>query len=465
MERPDIDVRGGAGGIEAELVDIDLLGRSSTGLAEVLASTDVICRGMLADPDLLASAVLHPAGAARFDADLVAALDGPQGLSALAVTFAARAATLRGAAAAYAAADAALADLADTLDWAQGFFWPVTVTAVLVEGGARLLTDPVGTTDDAAALVDDPQRWITEHPGVVDEGMGSLPGVGSSVSALVPTAGIWLGGADVRSAARRLGELWPDGTPVVTTLPDDDMPAAAVVPRNVTDLLTALDRRATRSTARTDQIDVRVLTHADGTRAYIVDIPGTAEWNLPSGTVNPQTHDLGTSVRVLGGDVTTRQAAIAEALRRAGAGPADPVMLVGHSQGGMVAVQAASDAGTPAFDFDVRSVVTAGSPIARTEVPSSVQVLALENEHDIVPRLDSRENDDDANVTTVTFDVQHGTVAGNHGMATAYRYGAEAVDRSDDPSIAAFRASAEPFLARPGEAASVVTHVYSIGRR
>ena len=48
---------------------------------------------------------------------------------------------------------------------------------------------------------------------------------------------------------------------------------------------------------------------------------------------------------------------------------------------------------------------------------------------------------------------------------SAHQRGAAAVDSSDDPSIAAFRASAEPFLARPGEDATVVTHVYSIGRR
>ncbi|RZU31150.1 esterase/lipase family protein [Blastococcus saxobsidens] len=466
MSSPEISVSGGAGGIEAELADLVALARSSSELAEELASTSLTCHGLLADPDLLASAVLDPAGVARFSAALLDALDGPRGLTVLAATFAARAITLQGAAAAYEAADAALAELADTVDWAQGFFWPATVGGLLLEGAGRLLADPVGTAVDTAALVDDPERWLTEHPGVVDELVGSLPGAGSLVGVL--TGGLaspWLCGGDVRSAARRLGLLWPDGTPVVTTLPDDDKVGAVTPPRTVADLMVALNRRATASRAEQDQIDVRVLTHADGTRAYIVDIPGTADWSLPGGPVNPQTHDLGTNVRVLGGDVTTRQEAIAEALRRAGAGPSDPVMLVGHSQGGMVAAQAAHDARTPAFDFDVRSVVTAGSPIARAGVPPSVQVLALENAHDVVPHLDSRKNDDDPNVTTVTFDVQRGSIGDNHGIAGAYQYGAEAVDRSDDPSIAAFRVHSAPFFVRPGEQATVVAHVYEIGRK
>src|SRR3712207_6522248 len=114
-------------------------------------------------------------------------------------------------------------------------------------------------------------------------------------------------------------------------------------------------------------------------------------------------------------------------------------MLVGHSQGGMVAAQAAHDSGTADFPYDVRSVVTAGSPVARAGVPPSVQVLALENAHDIVPHLDGRSNDDDPNVTTVTFDRQTGSIGENHGIGSAYRYGARAVDRSTDPSIEAFR--------------------------
>lgn len=466
MSSPEISVSGGAGGIEADLADLVTLARSSSELAEQLASGSLACHGMLADPDLLASAALNPAGVARLSAALLDALDGPRGLTVVAAAFAARAVTLQAAAAAYEAADAALAELADTIDWAQGFLWPVTVGGLLLEGAGRSMTDPVGTAVDVAAVLEDPERWLTEHPGVVDEAAGSLPGVGSLVTVL--TGGLtspWLGGGDVRSAASRLGRLWPDGTPVVTTLPDDDTAGAVTPPRGVADLMVALNRRAARSRADSDEIDVRVVTHADGSRAYIVDIPGTADWTPPGGVVNPQTNDLGTNLRVLGGDVTTRQEAIAEALRRAGAGSSDPVMLVGHSQGGMVAAQAAHDAGTPAFDFDVRSVVTAGSPIARADVPPSVQVLALENAHDVVPHLDSRANDDDPNVTTVTFEAQRGSIGDNHGIAGAYQYGAEAVDGSDDPSIAAFRAHSAPFFVRPNEEATVVAHVYEIGRK
>ncbi|WP_104522996.1 esterase/lipase family protein [Blastococcus atacamensis] len=460
----EIQVVGGAGGVEAELADLRALGGNSLDLAEMLARTSVVCHGMLVDPDLLASAVLDPVGVARFEAALLEAFDGPGGLSALAVRFTARAATLEAAALAYEAADAAMAELADGLRWARGFFLPLTVAGLALGGLDQLRRDPAGTARELAALMDDPERWITEHPGVIDEVAGALPGLATLISTVVPGAGLFLGGGDVRSAARRLGQLWPDGDPVVTDRPDDAAISAVTPPRNVRDLMTALERRADRSSKDHDQISVRVLTRADGSRSYIVDIPGTADWNAP-GALNPQTHDLGTNIRVLGGDDTTRQAAIAEALRRAGASWTDPVMLVGHSQGGMVAAQAAHDAGTPAFQFNVQSVVTAGSPIARADVPPTVQVLALENAHDLVPHLDARENDDDPNVTTVIFERQNGSIGHNHGIGDAYQYGAEAVDRSDDPSIAAFRERAGAFLVAPGEEASVVAHVYEIGRR
>lgn len=465
MSSPEISVRGGAGGIEAELGDLVTLARGSADLAELLASTSATCHGMLVDPDVLASALLDPAGTARFEAALLEALDGPGGLTVLAVTFTARAVTLEAAAAAYEAADAALAELADDLQWAAGFLAPVTVPALLLGLVGAAVADPAGTAVDVLVVLDDPERWLTEHPGVVDAGANAAPGLSSLVGTMVPGQP-WLGGGgDVRAAAARIGRLWPDGRPVVTSLPDDPNPDVVAPPRGIADLMVALDvRNSAAARSRQDQISVRVITHADGTKAYVVDIPGTQDWTMPGGGVNPATNDLGTNVRVLGGDATTRQAAIAEALRRAGATPTDPVMLVGHSQGGMVAAQAAHDAGTADFDFNVTNVVTAGSPLARVGIPDTVQVLALENATDIVPHLDGRANDDDPNVTTVTFDLQNGGIGPNHGIRDAYRVGARAVDRSDDPSLAAYLAGAGAFLVGPGEEATVVAHVYAISR-
>ncbi|MCF6746544.1 alpha/beta fold hydrolase [Blastococcus sp. KM273128] len=460
-----IEVHGGAGGVEADLADLVALAGSSLALAEALAATSAACHAVLVDPDLLASALLDPVAVARFQAALLTALDGPGGLTALAVSSTARAGALRSAAGAYAAADAALAALVDDLHRAAGFVPEAALAGLLLAGAGQVVTDPVGAAVAVGELSGDPERWLTEHPGVVDHLVSAAPGTAARVA--VGTGGVlspWLGGGDVRSAAARLGRLWPDGVPVVARRPDDLRPAAVRPPRGAADLLAALHLRSAGSGADGDEVGVRVLTRADGTTAYVVDIPGTGDWSLPDGSVNPASNDLGTNLRVLGGEVTTRQRAVAEALRRSGAGPSDPVLLVGHSQGGMVAAQAAHDAGTADFPYDVRGVLTAGAPIGRVEVPSRVQVLALENAHDVVAHLDGRDNDDDPNVTTVTFARSTGAVATAHGLASSYLPGARAVDRVEDPSLAAFRASAAPFLAGPGEEVDVVSHVYAISR-
>ncbi|MFY1668841.1 hypothetical protein ACN27G_02615 [Plantactinospora sp. WMMB334] len=76
MGDPEFQVSGGAGGTGARYEDIGLLARQSDDLARDLAGIGVQGHGMLADPDLVASAVLHPDGFARIEAGLLRALDG-----------------------------------------------------------------------------------------------------------------------------------------------------------------------------------------------------------------------------------------------------------------------------------------------------------------------------------------------------------------------------------------------------
>ena len=121
-------------------------------------------------------------------------------------------------------------------------------------------------------------------------------------------------------------------------------------------------------------------------------------------------------------------------------------MLVGHSQGGMLAAQARRRFPQPAFNYNVTHVVTAGSPIGRVDIPDHIQVPALENKHDIVPHLDARDNPASANRTTVTFDHQYGTIGKNHDTEKSYLPAAQALDSSTDPSVVAFRKSADRFL-------------------
>jgi hypothetical protein len=455
MSEPELRVSGGVGGVDAQYEDIGLLAQHSDDLAMDLAVISAECHAALADPHVLASAVLNPKGVARFEGALLAALDGRAGLSALSVGFGERAVALRAVVTAYQVTDEAQAQAIDSLRWTAGHLFveamPSSITALAAMGV------PIAVYTMADGEIDW-QRLITDHPGIVDNLVGSSPGLISGL----------LGGpmvGDVSTAAHLLGLFYPDGTPQVTDRGVDVSDTTMTKPpEGFGDLLAGMNYRNSESHAGApDQIDVRVITHPDGSKAYVVDIPGTKVWDMP-GEFNPALNDLGTNVHVMGGDVTAREKAIAQALHLAGADSDDPVMLVGHSQGGMVAAQAAHDAGTGDFGYNVTHVVTAGSPIGSTDIPDHVQVLSLENSHDIVPHLDAADNPDRANQTTVTFDMQNGTIGNNHSTQLAYLPAAQALDHSTDASVTAYRDSASAFLSGPGNPTTVTANVYDLTR-
>ena len=77
------------------------MGRLTDDVAEDTLRIAATSQKYLLDPDAIASAVLDPAGAAKFEAALLAALDGPSGLAAISVTIGLRGAAFRATAAAY----------------------------------------------------------------------------------------------------------------------------------------------------------------------------------------------------------------------------------------------------------------------------------------------------------------------------------------------------------------------------
>jgi pimeloyl-ACP methyl ester carboxylesterase len=231
---------------------------------------------------------------------------------------------------------------------------------------------------------------------------------------------------------------------------------ATAPPRSLADLMAAL---SVRNNGSPGEVDVKILVSPDGTRRVIVDIPGTKSWAPVHET--PNVTGVATNIRAIDGEETAYEKGVLEAMKQAGVRSTDDVMIVGHSLGGMVAVAAARDA-VRSGRFNVTHVVTAGSPIARFvgQLPKSVQVLALENKHDIVPRLDGSQNPDLTNVTTATFDVDTGTIGDDHGIDTSYEPGAAEVDASDDAAIRTFLGGASGFFG----ATTIQTRTYVITR-
>ena len=457
----ELHVFGGAGGTAARLEDLGTAVRLLEEASLELVALAARLHGYVAVVG--PSSALDPVGAARYETQLLGALDGPGGLHAAAAALGRRATMLH-----LTAMNYWVAERANQARMALLAHLDARVDAV------RLLRELAGGEDPLQAL----EWYLTEHPGIVDRLLRDLTVAAAGLSHVLPlmflppglssqaldlyaqraTGHDWTP-ENLAEAASLLGLLFPDGHVHVKPLSLESMDSQKRdhetrewsmlwPPASFTDLLRGLWFRNEQAPG---EIDVRVVERVlpDGSvqRAFIVDIPGTKSWALPPfpGGVNSQINDLGTNLEAMGGDPTAYQAGIAEALRRAGATPTDPVMLVGHSQGGMVAVRAAHDWATSGA-FNVTHVITAGSPVGHMPVPEGVQVLSLENQHDIVPHLDARDNPDQPNRVTVTFSKQHESIGDNHDIEYSYLPAAGALDRSTDPSVQRFRASAGAFL-------------------
>jgi len=191
-------------------------------------------------------------------------------------------------------------------------------------------------------------------------------------------------------------------------------------------------------------------TGADGKVRRVVLIAGTRDWFLASG--NPA--DIQANPQAVTGGLPDVAQTVVAALVADGAKPGEPVMLTGHSQGGIVATALASSPAIAA-SFTVSAVVTAGAPTGRIELPASVSALHLEGTRDVVPGLDGRANPETPNRVTVHHDVRRSgeeslagegeSMASAHALPT-YRETARLVDEGASASADAWLEANREFL-------------------
>ena len=202
------------------------------------------------------------------------------------------------------------------------------------------------------------------------------------------------------------------------------------------------------------RVRVVELVRGDGGSAWVVVVPGTQEWS-PRAGANP--FDLTSDVRAVTGDATVAAAGAAAALdlvrSRAvsRSTPGDPVVLVGHSQGGILAAALASDPGFTSR-HRVSHVVTSGSPVGLFPVPATTRVLSVEHGDDPVPRLDLSPNPDRGSWVTLRTPGRGPPVdLGSHaleGYVATLRV-AEGAPRGTVAGLDAWQASAGGVLGRP----------------
>ena len=214
----------------------------------------------------------------------------------------------------------------------------------------------------------------------------------------------------------------------------------AEVPRGMEALGASID---SLSYAPPGVVAIDQLTGEDGQTRYVVTIPGTYDNSLTS--INP--FDWRSNVDLQGGAVADSLRFTMDAMERMGIPREAEVMLVGHSQGGMVATALA---GLDGIDerFTITDVVTFGSPTSDLPRRASVTYAHVEDVSDTVPALDKGGRDESANVTTWSGDAR---TSGDPAIAAAalgpislhamstYRATASAIDKLTDPSTAAWR--------------------------
>lgn len=403
----DLSVRGGVAGVAAVHGELLALAWAYDEAAERMREWAVRGARVLVDPDLLTSGLLSPTTFAEAEAQVLAATAGPDGVGVESLAWEVDAAAVRATAGGLLDADR------------------------LTAAGLERLTLPLGWTLVSAPV------WVP------------------------PTAGL-------------LARLYPDGTPSVRPVPGVSVPAAHTAPRSVADLVEHLRQLSALSPPDVPEhrgtFGLQTLTGPDGARRHVLLLPGSDDMTTLPWTRDADVRDLGTNLALVGGVPDDHTDGVLEALAAAGVG-AEPVLVVGHSQGGMVAAALLARAGE--HGLTIRHAVTVGSPTGRLAgIPAGSQVLSLEHRGDVVPLLDGGANPDSAEQVTVTFGPGDAggarggleVLAQRHGFS-AYAEGAALVDASDHPSVRAQLAELRSagFL-DPGEGTAVSSRLLQVVR-
>ena len=444
-----LEVSGGSHGLEASYA-------AMRSLADTYDEAGDRMRGMartggrtLVDEDLLESSILSPGTAIRAEAAVVAATTGPDGILVQSAGWEVDAVAIRGSIGVFEAADDTRHDAFEVLDHVVG---RQLGTALALGAPALVAGLPLALAVGGDGLVDGLEDLVTGNPLLVEHlvngGGGLLVGLSGG---LLPTF-------TTNQAAEVLGDLYPEGDPVVEPIET----TSGQQPSSVADLLDHLSDIAALSegagSAANGTIEIQTVTSAGGQVVHIVNLPGTDDLVTLPWTADHDVRDLGTNLDLVAGEPDDYQQGILEAMAEAGIGADEPVLIVGHSQGGMEAVAIAAGGS----GFTVTDVVTAGSPTAQVGgYPAGVNVLSIEQHGDLVPLLDGEPNPPSVEQTTVVVDADPGQGIETHHDYDVYVAGGAAVDASTHPSVVSSVSSLHEhgFLGSGGQVTSQVFQI------
>ena len=443
----------------------------------------------LANRDLVESAVLSPLTFGEAEAAVIGATTGPDGILVESLGWETDAILIRVTVRVLQETDDLVHATFEAVDYlvgrAIGFTLVASLPALLVAAAtagpmAYLVWQQLPPTlqqqlrEDGAAGGAALQDWLADHPEVlqhlINGGGGLLDGLWDGATPGLPGGPFGLPSftPDTESAAGLLAALYGDdagfgvhGTGLATT-------SGGVQPGSLADLVAHLDQTNELSNGlhpeNNGTVEIQTIDDGHGHVRHIVYLPGTDDMTTLPWTQDGDVRDMATNFQLIHGQDNAYLQGILQAMHDAGIRPGDPVLLAGHSQGGMEAAAILSNGS----DYDVTNVVTAGSPTAQVHgFPPGTHVLSLENHGDVVPLLDGEENPDSPQQVTVHFDDQGTDVGDNHNLIH-YTHGAAAVDASDDPSLLEQLQSLQQsgYLAGQGQpTATVSSQVFQITRQ
>lgn len=260
-------------------------------------------------------------------------------------------------------------------------------------------------------------------PSQVWQALAVTVGVGAFTNTNVTSLG-------VRTVAGQLPLEKISGA--VALLPENQIRVTEAQPSAVYQKPTTLSGLAERLNNPSGNIRIESYSTPTG-RLLVVSLPGTAEWN-PLG--KEKAFDVRSDVELLGTtEKSSSYRAAKAALNAFGVTSNDRLILVGYSQGGMVAADLAQQ------NSNVVGMVTMGAPIANEKLPAGLPVISLEHSNDAVPALAGSTNPITENWATAT---RHVDVTAGENILKAHNIGeyvetANLADKSADAGLVRLR--------------------------
>ena len=315
---------------------------------------------------------------------------------------------------------------------------------LLAERGRDILSDPAfGAVVRAAAdSTDEYLAGLFRSQGLFALGAAiRAPESADMLLGAAAVVGIFAGGRTLVETPVRVTQVDP-AAPGGTRADAGTLPAstASLPARGVGDLAD----RVPPSTDGEPQIRIERYGSAEDPR-WIVYSGGTVDFGVvPRGQPYDFTSNLHAVAESsdfdglvgLAGDSAAAERAVRAAMDAAGVDAADPVLVVGHSGGGIVAANLAADQ-----DLNVVAGVSFGGPVAHVDTRGT-PFLSVEHTEDFVPKTAGAGSPSPARIeverAVLDPGAEYAEIAPAHAMTT-YRGTAELVDASREERVLGFR--------------------------